>query len=476
MKPYVFFFAFFLLASGVHAQNFSIRTITSFGAKGDGKTNDQAAFELAAQFFNNRKGQGKLVIPKGVYIVGKQEFTRGKNGKPAFEGHDVLHLTNVKNFAIEGAKGATLKYTPGLKFGSFEPETGLPYVAKGYFVNWAYAAMIGHCIFIDQSENVTVSGLELDGNSKTFVLGGSYGDVGRQLPHYGVFIQNSRSVNIKTVWAHHFALDGICVANKAAEKDDDIEINDSRFEYNSRQGLSWIGGNDLKVKNCAFNHTGQGAFNSAPGAGVDIEAEYGPVKNGKFKNCEFTNNKGCALVADSGNSSDCEFESCTFWGVENWSVWVNKPGFTFRKCNLYGSIVHGYNASTEKEATKFIDCWFEDKAYQAKEPFGNFLIESNGMRRVSFINCTMVANKKKLFWLSISPILKPEEKYQFDGCRIISKASFAPHDYSAIFRGVRYRNTTFEFQNPKAKLNGNGLNDCCEAFNVDAGGNKTIWK
>ena len=83
-------------------QNFIIKNIHSFGAKGDGKTNDHDAFVKAANYFNNRGGNGKLIIPKGTYIVGKQEYYAGKNGKPAYLGVDLLHFKNVNNLSVEG--------------------------------------------------------------------------------------------------------------------------------------------------------------------------------------------------------------------------------------------------------------------------------------------------------------------------------------------------------------------------------------
>jgi len=466
----------FVLSFKSIAQTYIVKDIKFFGAKGDGKTNDHDAFEKAAAFFNTRKGAGKLIISKGSYIVGKQLFTGGKNGKPAYDGADVFYISGVSNFAIEGQQGAKIKYTAGLKYGAFNPETGKPHEQSGYFVNWAYAAKIGHCIFIDKSEGVTISSIELDGTNQSVVLGGTYGDVGRQLPHYGIFIQNSRSIKVEKVNLHHFALDGICVANVATNQKDDIQFSDSRFEYNSRQGFSWIGGNDLKVTNCKFNHTGQGKFNSPPGAGVDIEAEYGPIRNGIFENCEFANNKGCALVADSGDSGNCSFKNCTFWGVENWSIWITKPAYTFTGCKIYGSIVHGYDSPNDKDATKYINCHFEDKPYKGIEPYGGFLIESNNMRRVAFTNCTLVANKKKLFWIFAPTSYKPEEKYQLTNCTVICKTSYGPNDFAAILRGVRYKNCVFEFKDPQAKKKGNGLNDCCEAYNVDLGGNKIVYR
>jgi hypothetical protein len=475
MKPYIFLISFFLTTL-LNAQGYVIKDIKSFGAKGDGRSDDHAAFERAAEFFNKRGGRGKLLISKGVFIVGKQIHTKGVGGKPAYEGANVLNFTNVQDLTIEGTAGSQIKYKDGLRFGAFNPNTGLPHEhGNNYFVKYDWAAIIGHCLFFNEVRNVTIKNLELNGNNGKIILGGVFGDVGRQIPHYGIFIQNSKNIIVDGVKVHHFALDGISIANKLSMTNDKIVLKNSSFEYNSRQGFSWIGGNDLQAQNCKFNHTGQGVFYSSPGAGVDIEAEVGPIRNGKFENCEFINNKGCAMVADSGDSGFCSFKGCTFWGVENWSIWVTKPGFTFKDCNIYGSVVHGFNSPTEKEATKFIDCHFEDKPYKGSEPFGNFLVESNSIKRMSFTGCSFTSYKKKPIWVDISTNLQPEEKYQFQDCRFtIYNNNFPSGDYIAVIRNIRYRNCTFEFKHKDAKKRGYYLSDCCN-INTDEGGNKVVY-
>lgn len=457
-------------------QSFVVKDIRSFGAKGNGITNDQKAFEKAATFFNQRGGNGKLVISRGTYVVGRQDFTGSQTGKPAYYGHDVLHFSNVRNLTIEGKNGVLLRYADSLRFGAFDPQTGRVFPNQKYFVKYAYAAFIGNCILIENSEGVQVKNLELDGNNKAALLGGVYGDKGRQLPHYGISLVNSRNVNINNVYAHHFCLDGMSIANKASDREDENKLKDCRFEYNSRQGLSWIGGNDLKAKKCHFNHTGQGSFASPPGAGLDIEAEVGPVRNGEFEDCEFINNRGVGMVADNGNSANCSFKSCTFWGASAYALWVNRPGFTFTDCNIYGSFVHGYNASTNEEATKFVNCQFEDKSYKGKEPYGNFLVESNGRKRISFTNCTFVSHKKKLLWVQLDPKSSPEEKYQFESCQFVINNDNLPNkDFVAVIRGIRYKNCTFNYTSTAAKEKHYYLNSCCGNLNVDEGGNKIIY-
>lgn len=395
------------------------RDIKSFGAKGDGVTNDHDAFVRAAEFFNARGGNGKLIISKGVYIIGKQKFNRNATDKPVYEGNDLLNFKNVENLVITGVTGTVLKYESGLRYGSFDPATGLPNNNAGNFFKGNYIAMIGNVFSFTNSRNIQVKNLELNGNSDAIIKGAIWGDTGIQLAHSGIYITNCTSVSVDKVRVHHFGLDGMVVSNNTGSDPhpDRIEITNSSFDFNGRQGLSWVGGNDLSATNCKFNNTGKGKISSAPGAGVDIEAEVGKVTNGKFIGCEFVNNSGCGLVADSGPSSNCTFTDCTFWGVTMWSAWVNKPGFTFNRSNFYGSFVHGYDASNNSEATKFYDCLFEDKSYNGQEPYGNFLIETNYKKRMLLNNCTLIAHKKRLFWMETRSDLPPNQKYQVINCR-----------------------------------------------------------
>ena len=135
-----------------------------FGAVGDGRTNDQAAFEKAADFFNKRAqtpagtAPAVLAIPKGVYLVGRQDA--------AGNGADVLALTGCRNLRIVGQDSALtlIRYAEGLRYGAFDPATRQPYESpKAFFTDWAWGARVGTCINLQKCENVEVSGLDLDG-------------------------------------------------------------------------------------------------------------------------------------------------------------------------------------------------------------------------------------------------------------------------------------------------------------------------
>lgn len=455
------------------AQSSITRSIRSFGAKGDGKTNDTEAFLKAAKFFNARHGEGKLLIPKGVYLVGKQGFQPNQKGQQGFPGADILKLEYCKNFIIQGAAGAKLKYRDSLRFGSFNPIDKTPYRNNNPNVpDIQFAASIGYCIAFFNCNNCQLKQLELDGNNRGMVYGGGYGDKGIQLQHYGVFIYHSKKILVEKVAANYFALDGIAVDNQPTDKPDAIVLRNSRFEYNCRQGLSWVSGNQLTAINCQFNHTGTVAYTSAPAAGVDIEAENHTIQNGLFKNCSFINNKGCGLVADSGPSSDCRFEDCTFWGTVSYSVWIKKPRFTLYRCHIYGTAVHGYNSSNDTDATRYLSCHFEDKPYKGQPTYGNFLVDADGVKRLIIDSCTFVIHQKKIMWINLPNNTLEADKPMISHCRFqVLSANYPKNDFVAVMRGVRYRNNQFEFLDPKSKANGQTWPTACCTTVTDLGGN-----
>ncbi|MBD0296583.1 MAG: right-handed parallel beta-helix repeat-containing protein [Flavisolibacter sp.] len=432
--------------------SYVIKDIKSFGAKGDGKFNDHAAFQRAAQFFNARKGNGKLIISSGTYLVGKQ--IKGGNGAAWF-GEDVLKLTGCSNMVIQGEKNATLKMQNGMRVGSFHPKTDQPFESKeSQFTDYNFLAAPGGILYLERCRNVKVSDLQLDGNNKNVIKGGKFGDHGFQVPADGIMIVNSSGIVIENVKSDYFVRDGLVLVNATPQEwetpSQKITIINSSFTYNGRQGFSWVGGVGVRVINSKFNHTGRSNIVSAPAAGVDIEAEVGIIKDGTFINCEFVNNNGAGLVADSGPSKDMVFENCLFWGVTSWSMWTTKPNYNFYNCKFYGSIVQGYDSPDDANATKFFKCVFEDKPYQGKIPYGQYLVEINLKRRMLFNTCTFTTHTKKLFWFEGDPSWKDEEKPLIINCIIhVYPTPYKKPDFFAKMHGVRWSSATYFIYMPQ---------------------------
>ena len=406
------------------------------GAAGDGITNDTEAFQKAAALIQEAGG-GTLVIPPGTYVVGRQNHVPGEY--PYYRAEPIFRVKELKFLRIEGNR-AKLRLSAGLRFGSFDKDTGERYDPPALpFVDGKYAAYVGHMLDISASRDVTIRDVELDGNAGELIIGGPYGDTGRQLPACGMFLRNCKNVSIERVHSHHHALDGIMIGWYGLKEGDPAaphSLEECVFEYNGRQGLSWIGGRGLTARRCKFNHTGRAlnggkAVASAPGAGLDIEAEESICRDGYFEDCEFVNNGGCGMAADSGDGGYSRFVRCLFWGVTNWSAWSAKPGLAFEDCTFHGSIVHAFGSDDPAQATRWTRCTFEDRPWEdGRRPYGNFLAELNGnLKNVTFEACAFTAEQCRSIWCS-------GQGFRMVDCVFTHKYAEVPNgDYQAVLRG-----------------------------------------
>jgi hypothetical protein len=330
-----------------------------FGAKGDGVANDSQAF-AAMSAHVNRRGGGTIVLRKTTYLVGRQVA-----GEPdwAFTPGRVIELRGLRLPLVIRGNGARLKCAPGLRYGSFDRRSGavanipMPHSRQDVRAS-PYWAMI---IVMDSTAPVEITDLELDGSINELRIGGGFGDSGIQISASGIFLRDNHDTEtVRNVHSHHHGQDGVMVDG------DDKRRARSRFEdvvceYNGRQGMSLIGGRGYDFLRCKFNHTGRSKVASAPVAGFDIEAEGGKVnRDMTFTDCEFSNNVGCGLVADSNDSEGATFTRCRFIGTTNWSAWPRKPRFVFRGCTFVGTLVHAHVDADPNRATQFHDCRFSD--------------------------------------------------------------------------------------------------------------------
>ena len=402
-----------------------------FGAVGDGRTDDQAAFQKATVFFNQRAqtpagaGRAVLRIPAGVYCVGRPGLA---------EMGDLLHFIGCRNLAIVGDDSATteIRYADSLRYGSFDPSTHLPYESPlAYFTDGRYAKSLNTAIVLVRCENVEIANLRLNGNSPRMVVGGHWGDVGIQLGSDGVFVNDSRRVRVRRLAVHHFGRDGIQVLNRLAKSVDDparedILLENSRFEYNGRQGLSITGVNGLRAVNCSFSHTGRVVIPglgrplySNPGAGVDVEPEGAYVANVRLERCRLVDNAGQGLVSDrygegAPNVQNVVVANSLLWGLTNWSAWVRQTGFLFENCRLYGAFVTGSYAAGLP--TRFVGCTFEDRPYHGQPAYGQFLIYSNQeARAMRFTNCRFVGTRNYLM-LAVPAAPDTASRFRLAGC------------------------------------------------------------
>lgn len=417
-----------IMPSSLVAQETSVLLPESLGAKGDGVTNDARAFAaLSAEL--NRRGGGTVALTRGrTYVVGAQY----RGGDYGWSPRPVLELKHLPGTIRILGNGARLRCTPGLRYGAFDERTGAPLKGPAPSRRVAEAAVpytamihISRC-----SGPIDVRDVELDGNLDALHIGGQFGDTGWQIPASGLLLEeNSGPETVVNVLSHHHAQDGAMIIGAAGRVG---RANLSRLvcRYNARQGLSLTAGRAYDFTDCEFSHTGRGAIYSAPGAGVDIEAERRPIRDVTFTHCKFIDNRGVGMVADSGDSEQVRFIDCLFVGTTTWSAWPYKPRFSFHGCTFVGSVVHAFSDANPSRATKFVNCQFTDDP--ALSPSGKVYL-GNG----PIVN------------------LATSDNVLFDGCtfRLVS-AGLLPWSWRATYRNCTMRQRSQRKATPKGRYLG----------------------
>ena len=353
-------------------------------------TNDTQAFAaLSAEL--NRRGYGTVALSKGrTYSVGAQ----ARGGEFGWTPAPILDLQNLSGPLTILGNGACLRCHSGLRFGTFDLATGgavhhpMPYLGHSDLAS-PYRALIRirNC-----SGPIAIRDVELDGNLQSLRIGGPFGDTGWQIPATGLLLEgNSGEEVIENIYSHHHGQDGTIIIGEPRRS---VRSRISRLvsRYNGRQGLSLTAGRGYDFADCEFSHTGRAGLSSAPGAGVDIEAEDKPIRDISFTRCKFVDNAGCGMVADSGDSEGARFTDCLFVGTTSWSAWPKKPRFLFANCTFVGSVAHAFPDPDPGRAAKFTECRFTDdpslsptgKVYTDDGPIVN-LAESDN---VLFDRCT----------------------------------------------------------------------------------------
>jgi hypothetical protein len=416
-----------------------------FGALGNGSSNDTVAFQKASYLINS-SGGGTLRVPAGTYVIGLQVLT-GSLGKGAsYAQQSVISISNnTKETVIEGENSTVLKFADKMRFGTFDPATGAAYFHSMPFVNPDYAASPGAAIQLISNKKVTVRNLEINGNLQNYIVGGQYGDTGYQVFAHGIVAYNNQDLTLDTIYTHHNGTDGVMLGYNLPG----FGVNDPPHphflssvtsEYNGRQGLSWVGGNSLTVTHSKFNHTGKARtvlgtpISSAPGAGLDIEAEDSIIRGGYFEDVEFIDNAGPGITADSGDGGYTTFKNIVAWGTTSWSLWLRKPRIVLEDSKIYGSAVNFYTDSLHPEnAVKVIRTSFEDKDYNGEPAYnGGYLVITDGAAGgLLFDGCTFIAHRQKLAFLNA----RDSGGFLIQDSNFIQANSELPDkDFVAVFR------------------------------------------
>lgn len=411
--------------------------IKDYGAVGDGIANDTKAFQKAAAFL--QKNGGTLIIDPGTYIVGKQRLSGSYLAGSSYFEEPILEFKNAtKPIIIKGYK-AILKAANGLKYGFFNPITGLPDSIRKQGNRSSYYATAYIFVNAVGCKSISVKDLTLDGNSEKLNISSSHDDIGIQLMATGIRMYNNESVDIEDCYIHHCGLDAIIIAWTGLKNTDPIyshTIKNVIASYNGRQGLSWVGGNNLTVVNSQFSSTGKAVNNnqpvvSKPSAGIDIEVENSIIKNGHFINCYVNDNAGAGIISIGQDTYNINFKNCRFIGTSNSAAYPKSAGFSFDSCTFVGKVERIFGSSDKSKATFFKDCLFtmDKKMSPTGKVFGD-RCEFYEAQNVVFDRCRFDADSTAL------PVFNNKE-IVFVNCSF-SQDNNTDFNASAIFKGTTH--------------------------------------
>jgi hypothetical protein len=381
--------------------------VTDYLADPTGVASSHKAFQEAAAYIQSVGGNVKLIIPFGTYKVGKQmpstvAGTTIDNHEVVevttnYYGSNVFSIKGVNNVEIVGVASTSgqlprIRYKDDLRFGTFSTvATGgsIPSNPNQYNIHnpgdWdfgyrLYAAGLGNCIKFDNCNNVKVSNLFLDGNINGQRIGGNWGAATTsndppnlrhiEINHTGIHIKNSTCVNISGIASYYFGLDGIYIDNNKNLPANNVTISGSDVASNTRQGLSWVGGNGLHVSGSYFRSNGKIVsvnpttlnvyITQAPGAGIDVEPSgYNFCKNAVFENIACFENYYTNFAMTGGKD-----------GMYSSNIVVKNSEFSERTANADGSFRELPNvlvAGTHIYNSRFLNCDF----------YGNVDVEAN---------------------------------------------------------------------------------------------------
>jgi parallel beta-helix repeat protein len=230
------------------------RNVRTFGARGDGSTDDTAAFAAAVRDLGT--DGGTLAVPPGVYLINPlQSIVLGSG----------MHL--------DLAPGAVLQAIP---------------VAPGQ------SAVVA----IRNVADVRVTGGTIIGERARHL--GTTGEWG-----FGIDVRGSANVTIEHVTVRECWGDGLYVGSGVAGESRRVTIRDCISVGHRRQGLSITACLSALVERCEF----RGINGTVPECGVDLEPNQPyAVRDVTVRECICTGNAGGGILVQGDTTANCRIE------------------------------------------------------------------------------------------------------------------------------------------------------------------------
>lgn len=306
---------------------------SQYGAK-NGKNITDALMALSADA-NYLKSNFRIVID----VEAAEIFYQKVNNKPSssepyfIPAGNIIELTDCSEFTIDFT-GSVLITKAGLRFGAFDPLTGIP--SSIQTVDPAWAAHVGRLVYLTRCKNYQIINVNAEGNNEKLILGGGWGDKDIQCTHTGTS-ENDCFNGVSTgTHCNYFGLDGTYIGSTGTGSR--ITHINPVCHYNGRQGLSITGSDHITLINPDYSYTGRGAVSSSPRAGIDVEPNGNYWSVGiHIINPKLINNMGAGILTVNGKAiivdgGEIVSDGACFYCAEN------PTEITFNDTKFYGCI------------------------------------------------------------------------------------------------------------------------------------------
>ncbi|MBG6032201.1 hypothetical protein I5E97_14285 [Proteus hauseri] len=343
---------------------------TEYGLS-DGGTTEQCTRALQRlSSAVKKKGGGLIIIPPGRYTVGIQYRNTSAEYDPgntrAYGVENILDLRGLNKDVVIFSVGAEFVLADGLRFGAFDPETGNPRPYSPTSNDLSTRADTGFIFNIVESPlcNIRIIGGKFDGNMSNLILGGQWGDVGRQCDGYGIRARNYKSLYIEGVTIDKMPLDGLYTgdgwyASEFKEPKTTI-IQGVRIFGCGRDNWSITGNGHYYAVGCDISHAAMFEVSSNPASGINIETEAGRVYQVVLENCVLSNCRDANFLTTSRNINGVYINNSLIYHNEEYfdkgtvaGVWmrgspVNLNNTTLRNSRILNQI--GGRGSSESSS------------------------------------------------------------------------------------------------------------------------------
>ena len=383
-----------------------------FGTIGDGR-NEQPIFSKISKYIKNLNTNGlKLIFPKGkVFEYGDQvENDKHSSKTPFYKTTNNIEIKGKSNFDIEiDLNSCTFNKKEGCRFGSFDPLTGEKHPSSGMFLKSEYQTHAPSFLILSGMNNVKVVNGIIDGKRETDIIGGTWGDVGWQLWHYGVHVTNIKeSIILDNLIITNQNTDAIVAGGLGVDSYKHTIITNTRINNCGRQGITLSGGKNMFLDNITITNIGiktpTTEVTSNPKAGIDIENHTSyPINNFSITNSHIENCGNNCIVNDGGGEAhQIEFGrivNCKLINKNSNTLWLRGSEF-----EVYNSVIIGrilYLQKDNNNGGRMHSCYITD------DPSGYSLLGDNTPQDS---DTTLLDNRINLY-KSIINLKKENRKY-----------------------------------------------------------------